>query len=121
MIKPIPTNIEDTKSNSGWISPEGLFYECKPKKHIDLADEICISDIFTPDKKAENYERVLEINGWIKLSNGVIQYYINDPKKDHINMEQKDIIIKYFISRGEKEVSLFGMKESFSEFLDNKH
>ena len=72
-----------TKTNNGYISPNGLFYECGFEEHRYLAVDLNKCKI-TPDVTIEEFEYlktsafsegVLELRGWVKLSDGQVRYH----------------------------------------------
>ncbi|KJS17698.1 MAG: hypothetical protein VR69_04040 [Peptococcaceae bacterium BRH_c4b] len=88
-------------SVSGWLSPTGEFYECLYTEHWDKAKEIChrqnikilVKGFFNKDP-----EMTLEKNGWVKLSQGTVQYYLEDGKR--ISKKQLDFIFDYLTENG---------------------
>jgi hypothetical protein len=89
------------KAVSGWLSPSGEFYECLYTEHWDMAKEICnrhnirilVKGFFNKDP-----EMTLEKNGWVKLSQGTVQYYLEGGKG--ISKKQLDFIFDYLMENG---------------------
>lgn len=54
--------------NSGWLSPNGEFYGCPDLAHVAFTEKLCKHlEIQSVDG---NYDRALELKGWIKFSSG---------------------------------------------------
>lgn len=62
--------------NSGWLSPNGEFYGCPDLAHVAFTEKLCKHlEIQGVDG---NYDRALELKGWIKFSSGRWLYFKDD-------------------------------------------
>lgn len=67
---------KDIHTNYGWISPDGRYFFCEHRGHVDLASRICFGLVDTV-----NPELYLEEHGWCKIykpfSGGLYEVYVN--------------------------------------------
>jgi hypothetical protein len=124
-----PIDITKTTTNSGWLSPDGLFYECGFEEHCRFADTLHDVGIVPDNTDREmgkeiwlrnNYEYVLELRKWIKLSSGRI-IFKTDFNGTSLNNIQKKEMIKYFKNKGSDTVRLFDKNVSFETFLNTDY
>jgi hypothetical protein len=91
---------KDSTTNSGWLSPEGKFYDCKLQTHIEMAKTIVIEYGInkTPDIGVPriNCESVLENKNWIKVSNLNIIFYKLVTAGKTITRQQYKYLMSYF-------------------------
>jgi len=124
----VSSDITKTTTGSGWVSPEGLFYECEYEGHSNLAQYMLEDGIVTEGTSEEmgwnryNMEAVLEARKWAKLSNGEIYYKTNfESAAPNLNKRQKETLIDYFLSKGKNYIIKFGMKQSIEKFLNEDY
>ncbi len=70
----VPKDAGNKRNFSGWLTKEGFFIECKGGEHIALSEIICEKLKLLTDIHSKNYERILELNGAIKISSGLVLY-----------------------------------------------
>jgi len=93
----------DLKNKDGWIDPQGNFYTCAYEHHWRFADEICKKFkyrllsrfLFNMDS-----EYTLEVNGWVKISMGRVQFHSEKP----MTKKQVDFLFDYFVAN-EKDMN----------------
>ena len=90
-----PEDIATTYWNSGYINEYGIFYGFPDLMHIFYAKEIVEKECGTLKYKEleETPERVLELRGWIKLSEGRVIYY--DVDDFVVSNKQWESILKW--------------------------
>lgn len=67
MTKDIPAEVDNKfKYDTGWLSPEGIYYGCKPGQHIALSETI-VTDILGIETTTD-YETYLENQDWAKCT-----------------------------------------------------
>jgi len=103
--KPNPIYIGKTTTDSGWIAPNGKFYECELEGHSYLADALIDND--------GNRELILEKRNWLKLSSGEIKHNLRRHSK--FSRNQKKTILNYFTDK-EKIINILGFSFSSDEF-----
>jgi len=103
-------NIWETETDSGWIAPNGKFYECGTEQHTSLADWLL-------EDKFENNEHELEERGWVKLSSSEIRFKGSryGDRKGVFTKRQKRTIINYF-KENNKRINIFQSYYSVDEF-----
>lgn len=63
--------------NSGWLSPSGEFYGCPDLSHVEFTKKL-VECLNISDVCDNNYDRALELDGWIKFSSGRWLYMEED-------------------------------------------
>lgn len=116
-VKIEPMDITKTETNSGWIAPDGKFYECEFEGHARLANQMILYDIvYFPDKKSiGDCQEALERAGWAKLSSQELRFYHG------LNKKQKDVIIDYYLSINRSYVIIFERKVPIPEFMETTY
>ncbi len=120
-----PIDITKTTTDSGWISPEGLFYECGFEQHRYLAISLNECKI-APDVTIEEFgylhtsafsEGVLELRGWVKISSGDVRY--SQSKK--LTNKQKETIKNYFQSKGKQRIKVWDRFIDVDDFMSDDY
>lgn len=76
---------------TGWLNPDGKFYECESWEHMYKAEEIVKEYGYVKSKCTEEEEEVLLRNGWIRISfiitffHGFTFGYIRKPTQEQLN------------------------------------
>ena len=74
-----------------WLSPEGISYPSEA--HIVLADDIC--DILYGLDDEEYSDDYLVSSGWVKISNYMLSYYIDQGYYDNITPKQREVLLEW--------------------------
>jgi hypothetical protein len=77
--------------NSGWLSPSGEFYGCPDLSHVEFTKKL-VECLNISDVCDNNYDRALELDGWIKFSSGRWLYMEEDFKPSKAQLQ---IIFKW--------------------------
>lgn len=93
----------------GWLSSDGVFYECSCYDHIIIAD--LLNDKYGYEKindsvSALNGELTLEKNGWVKISLTRLVHY----KDLRLTKRQLDFLFDYYV--------INGMQDEFQDILE---
>ncbi len=87
------------KGVDGWLSREGVLYQCNYVDHSIYADKLCKKFGYRLLKKFPyhmNGEYTLEQKGWAKISNGKVHYMNEKP----MSKKQLEFLFDYFICNG---------------------
>ena len=110
----VPSDDLERANFSGWLTREGFFIRCIGGEHIDLSRIICEKLDFLKDIHSRNYERILELNGAIKITSGTVLF-------ESINLitgKQVEILTNYIDEGGELNSGGLNKKMSKGELLD---
>ena len=81
---------------TGWLSPEGKFYECGYMEHLSFCDDI-VHDRYKINSK--NNEEFLENHGWVKISMTTYishELHILWKMGNHLTEKQKEFLLFYY-------------------------
>jgi len=85
--KPVRLDTSQVGKNSGWVSPDGTWYECGYMEHVWLARRL-----FKEGITKDSGEWYLEENGWLKLkSPNTILFFSDVP----MTRDQKNFIYDF--------------------------
>ncbi len=96
---------------SGWLTREGFFIQCTGGDHISLSQIICEKLELLKDAHSKNYERILELNGAVKISSGTVL------KDGDVTGKQVEVLIKYIEDGGDLNCGGYGYKINVKELL----
>lgn len=128
----LPIEMKNTTTNSGWLSPDGKFYECGFEDHTRHATELFNNKIVEKynsavDKNIEewqqhNHEYVLEQRKWVKLSSGEILYRFRKIRDNAevMSIKQKYAIIDYMNAKGKELINVLGTRYNTNQILNFK-
>ena len=108
----VPSDKLERSNFSGWLTREGFFIQCKGGDHITLSQMICDKLKLLKDNHCKNYERLLELNGAIKISSGTLLYEGSPSGK------QVEILTKYINDGGYLNRGGYGKELDVDGLLD---
>lgn len=126
------SDIGKTVTDSGWISPTGLFFECEDHGHADVAYDLVEAgivegynpeiDINVKSYSSNDFNQIFERRGWTKLTNCSILFWtdLKDNSRARINTKQKQQVIHYMKSKGFKKIQVFSKYLTIDEIYNLK-
>lgn len=115
----VSTDITATDTDSGWIAPDGSFYECGFEQHYFEAKKIVDFKQLAKGVQMSVAEGLLVERGWIKLSSGDVRFSSCMVDSTKITEQQKATIVNYFLSKKCNSVKLWGDLIALDDFLTN--
>lgn len=89
----------ELKDKDGWVAPNGDFFECPYENHWRFAEGLCKKFKYRLEARFFlnlDAEYTLEVNGWFKISRGVVHYH----SEREITSKQLDFLFDYFMANG---------------------
>ena len=126
-----PSDIKNCRESwngygNGWISPDGLFYECRPEGHRELSQYFSELGIIPIDiyEKGEDEQNWMDNHNWMKLSDG--KFFVGGGYPDYKQMfptqDQINRVLDYFEKFGQIKFSYrdFFTIDSFLEWVEEE-
>lgn len=115
----------ETKTDSGWIAPDGKFYECDFEGHQYEAEKIIKVGVVPKATKEEekemshrgDAERLLEMRKWVKLSSGKIRYSLS--RDEQMTKAQKETVLDYCIAKNKEHIRVWDDSLTLQDFMSD--